>query len=251
MRHEPEIQRELERVTAEYQRREATAAPLGRYSLFDDAALLHAQSLERALLHLFKRCDFTALATKQILDVGCGGGGHLRRLVEYGAQPEHLFGIDLMESRIAQARARNPVINWRVGSAHQLPYPDASFDLITSFVVFSSVLSQRTRRLIADEMWRVRKPGGLIICYDFVYANPRNPAVRGISRRHLKELFGRPAARFAFRATTLAPPLARLIAPRARWLADILEQLRIFNTHLLAAITRDEPAHAPNTPLPQ
>ncbi len=173
---EPEIKEELARVTAEYQRRGASKVAGGRYSLFDEAALLHAQSLERGLLTLLKRFDFTQLADKKILDVGCGSGSHLRRFLEYGAQPANLAGIDLLESRIERASALNPAIDWRVGSAHQLPYPDASFDLVTSFVVFSSVLSATMRRMIANEMWRVRKPGGLIVCYDFVYSKSAQPS---------------------------------------------------------------------------
>jgi SAM-dependent methyltransferase len=237
---ESELREELARVTAEYQRRGASKVAGGRYSLFDEAALLHAQSLERGLLTLLKRFDCTQLADKKILDVGCGSGSHLRRFLEYGAQPANLAGIDLLESRIERARALNPAIDWHVGSAHQLPYPDASFDLVTSFVVFSSVLSATMRRMIADEMWRVRKPGGLIVCYDFVYSNPRNPAVRGVSQRRIQELFGRPGATFVFRTMTLAPPLSRLIAPRARWLADALEQARVFNTHAIGVIRLDE-----------
>jgi ubiquinone/menaquinone biosynthesis C-methylase UbiE len=235
-----EIEQELTRIKDEYRRRDGAWIHADRYSLFNAAALLHAQSLERHLLALLKQRNVTTLAGKKILDVGCGNGGFLRRCIEYGAQPANLSGIDLLVHRLESARQLNPAIDWRIGSAHQLPYPDASFDLVTSFVVFSSILSEPARQRIADEMWRVRKPGGLILCYDFSYSNPRNPAVRGISRQDIRRLFQRPEAIFVFRRIALAPPIARLVAPRSRWLADTLEQFKILNTHILSIIGLSE-----------
>jgi ubiquinone/menaquinone biosynthesis C-methylase UbiE len=145
-----------------------------------------------------------------------------------------------MAHRIEQAQRINPSIHWKVGSAHQLPYPDASFDLVACNVVFSSILSEQLRQRIADEMWRVRKPGGLILIHDFVYSNPRNLAVRGITLQRIKHLFKRTQARFDFRRIVLAPPISRFIAPRAYWLACTLEQLKIFNTHIIGVISSDQ-----------
>jgi len=259
-----ELDQELVRIREEYRRRDAGSIPPDRYSLFNASALLHAQSLERQLLFSLKRHRFYPLAEKKILDVGCGSGGTLQSFLRYGATATNLYGIDLAEHRIERARSINPAMHWHAGSAHQLPYEDASFDLVTSFVLFSSILSEPLRQKIADEIWRVLKPGGLIVLHDFVYANPRNPAVRGITRRQIKQLFGRPfiaadlsaptinrgatreggvgrldrrmGATFDFRSMTLAPPLARLIAPRAYWLAFTLEQLKVLNTHVICAI---------------
>ncbi len=232
-----EVDVELTRLETEYRLRGATKVPAGRYSLFSEPALLHAQSLERNLLALLKRHNFTDLAEKKILDVGCGGGGWLRRFLEYGASPANLSGIDLMAGRIEQAQRAHPVIDWCVGSGHHLPYPDSKFDLVMSFVVFSSILSELLRRQIADQMWRVCKPGGLILVYDFSYTNPRNPAVQGVSRQQFHQLFERPGAKFDFRRMTLAPPIARLVAPHGYWLAYILEQFKILDTHTIGIIS--------------
>ncbi len=235
-----ELDLELSRLEAEYRRRDFGAIPTGRYSLFNESALLHAQGLESHLLALLKRYHFTSLREKKILDVGCGSGSHLQRFLEYGALPENLAGIDLMAHRIEQAQHLNPLIDWRVGSAHQLPYPDVYFDLVMSLVVFSSILSESLRQKIADEMWRVRKPGGLLLFYDFTYSNPHNPAVRGIARQQIQQLFNRPGVRFDFQRLTLAPPISRLVAPRAYWIAYILEQLKIFDTHIIGIISLDQ-----------
>lgn len=228
---------ELARLEAEYRQRDHGKVPPNLYSLFNESALLHSQSLERNLLRLFKRYHFTNLAEKKILDVGCGSGGQLGRFLQYGALPTNLFGLDLMAHRIERAQCLHPTIDWQVGSAHQLPYPDATFDLVMSFAVFSSILSESLCKRIADEMWRVRKPDGIILFYDFIYSNPRNPAVHGISHKQIQHLFKRAGARFDFQGVTLAPPVARRVAPYSYWLASTLEQLKILNTHTIGVIS--------------
>lgn len=235
-----ELDLEISRLEAEFRRRDATTTSASRYSLFNEAALLHIQSLERHLLALLKRHKCTDLDEKKILDVGCGGGSHLRRFVEYGVVPTNAFGIDLMAHRIELAQRINPTIHWWVGSAHQLPYPDATFDLVASNVAFSSILSEQLRQMIADEMWRVHKPGGLILIHDFVYSNPGNLAVQGITLKRIKQLFNRTQARFDFKRIGLAPPISRFIAPHAYWLAYTLEQLKILNTHIIGVVSSDQ-----------
>ncbi len=86
-------------------------------------------------------------------------------------------------------------------------------------------------------MWRVRKPGGLILLHDFMYPSPRNPAVRGITRQRIRQLFNRPGAAFDFRRIVLAPPISRTVAAHAYWLASALEQLKIVNTHTIGVIS--------------
>ena len=156
-----------------------------------------------------------------------------------GILPTNLSGIDLMAHRIELARSLHPGIDWQVGSAHQLPYPDVSFDLVMSFALFSSILSELLRQEIAEEMWRVRKPGGLILLHDFMYPNPRNPAVRGISRQRIRQLFNRPGAAFDFDVSFLAPPISRTVAAHAYWLASALEQFKIVNTHTIGVINHE------------
>jgi ubiquinone/menaquinone biosynthesis C-methylase UbiE len=234
-----ELDLELSRLDSEYRRRDSGGYPAERYGLFDEATLLHSECLERNLLALLKRHKLTHLAGRRILEVGCGSGDLLRRFLEYGAFPTNLSGIDLMAHRIELARSLHPGIDWQVGSAHQLPYPDDSFDLVMSFALFSSILSESLRQEIAEEMWRVRKPGGLILLHDFMYPNPRNPAVRGISRQRIRQLFNRPGAAFDFRRIVLAPPISRTVAAHAYWLASALEQFKIVNTHTIGVISLD------------
>lgn len=48
--------------------------------------------------------------------------------------------------------------------------------------------------------------------------------------------------RHKFRRITLAPPIARMVAPRAYWLASLLEQCKVLNTHMLGIISKEEEA---------
>lgn len=238
----PSVDAELDRIRAAYAARANRARPAHRYGLFDDAALLHTHSVERSLLALLKRRGFHQLNEARVLDVGCGSGMQLRRCIEYGGRPERLTGIDLLPNRIEAARALHPGITWLVGSAHELPFAPASFDVVLCSTVLSSVLDAALRRQIAAEMLRVVTPSGVIVIHDFVYANPRNPQVRGVPLRELRQLFAGPGTGNVLRArrVVLAPPISRRLAPRAFWLAELLEHAKLLNTHVVAAVYRED-----------
>jgi ubiquinone/menaquinone biosynthesis C-methylase UbiE len=57
------------------------------------------------VLRALRRSD-VPLVGGRVLEVGCGSGYFLHRLVEYGAA--QAAGIDLMADRLNQARARYP-----------------------------------------------------------------------------------------------------------------------------------------------
>ena len=80
---------ELSRLRATYARREERGLA-ARYSGFDPANLLLVQERERAVLGLLRRCRLLPLEGKRVLDVSCGTGGELRRLLGYRARPVDL-----------------------------------------------------------------------------------------------------------------------------------------------------------------
>jgi SAM-dependent methyltransferase len=150
------------------------------------------------------------LFQKDILEIGCGTGGNLLNLLSLGANPGRLVGNDLLESRLSEARARLPSsIQLISGDAGALDLPDASFDLVLQSVCFSSILDDSLLASVADRAWKLLRPGGAFLSYDFVVNNPRNPNVRGISVGRLRSLF--PESQFTARRVTLAPPIARAI----------------------------------------
>jgi ubiquinone/menaquinone biosynthesis C-methylase UbiE len=206
-----------------------------RYSWFDAAHLYAMQEVERTFLALLRVHGFAALDRQRILEVGCGAGVWLRELVKWGAAPERLVGVELLEERVVQARRLAPEgVRLMAGNAASLELPDSSFDIVLQSLVFTSVVNADVRARIASEMLRVATPGGVIVWYDYHVDNPSNPDVRGVSAREMRRLF--PGCEIDRRRVTLAPPLARLVAPRSRALYALLAAVPLLKTHYLAAI---------------
>lgn len=232
--HDAPQRLEEERIRQAYARRAASAKS---YSRFDPAHLFLTQEVERQLLALLGRHGRTRLDGSRILEIGCGNGHWLREFVKWGARPENLAGVDLLPDRIAQAcRLSPPGISFRSGSAAELEFADASFDMVFQATVFTSILDASVKRKIAAEMRRVSRPDGLILWYDFRFNNPRNPDVRGIGKAEIEELF--PNCRIALSRVTLAPPLARAIVPRSWLAAELLAAIPWTRTHYLGAIQK-------------
>jgi ubiquinone/menaquinone biosynthesis C-methylase UbiE len=101
--------------------------------------------------------DFLArFATgKSVLEVGCGTGLLLERMREFSA---HARGLDLSEGMLHRARERG--LDVVLGSATDLPFEDASFDVACSFKVLAHV---RDIERALYEMARVVRPGGTVV----------------------------------------------------------------------------------------
>ncbi|MEW6221007.1 MAG: class I SAM-dependent methyltransferase [Thermodesulfobacteriota bacterium] len=226
---------EVTRIRQAYQRRDQQGKR-GLYSCFRSDILYSIQRREAELFDLFKAEGISDLSGLEILDLGCGNGAIIRDFVRYGARPEHLHGLDLLPDRIEEAQGVNPNIDFRCGNAERLPYGDGQLDMVILFTVFTSILDPGMRRNIAAEVLRVLKPGGIIIWYDYHMNNPRNPDVRGVKKDEITNLF--PGCRFRCRRTSLAPPLATILAPVSWILCTCLEMLRFLNTHYLCLIRK-------------
>jgi len=98
---------------------------------------------------------------RTMLDIGCGGGATLRRLLKR-SKGGMVYGIDISEESVSKARKVNAdVLDKQVfvtqGSAEKLPYEDWKFDLVTAVetIYFWPNLPQ-----CLQEVRRVLKPGG-------------------------------------------------------------------------------------------
>jgi ubiquinone/menaquinone biosynthesis C-methylase UbiE len=224
--------REIERIREEYAAR-GREIPAGFYDWHrTENQFLHAGAA-RACASLLSDAGAFPLDRAEILDVGCGHGGWMLEFLQWGAALQHLHGIDLIPDRIAHARERLAGADLRCADGRKLPWPDQAFDLVTQFTVFSSILNPAVRRQMADEMRRVLRPGGKILWYDLRRSNPMRP-VRGLRRAEILRLF--PGCAIRFRNATLAPPLARIVAPHSWAAAFALESLPFATTHLAAVI---------------
>ncbi len=92
-----------------------------------------------------------------ILDCGCGTGHNLELLRKYGTP----VGIDLTWTGLAFARSRGERAIARATAA-SLPFPDAVFDVVTSFDVIYA-LDDPTEAAALGEMLRVLRPGGFLV----------------------------------------------------------------------------------------
>ena len=92
------------------------------------------------------------------LDAGCGTGGNLAYLLQdYGPT----FGLDLAAEAVTLGYNNAPGHIGR-GSVLDLPYRDASFDLVTSFeVLYHRAVPDEVAAL--REVWRVLRPGGWVL----------------------------------------------------------------------------------------
>jgi SAM-dependent methyltransferase len=99
---------------------------------------------------------------RRIVDFGCGSGANSVLLSGRGAE---VWGVDISEDLIRIA-ARRLAVNGRaggarfvVGSAHDLPFPDGSVDVVFGI----AILHHLDLRLVSREVHRVLRPGGRAI----------------------------------------------------------------------------------------
>ena len=235
----PTRDQEAERIRRVFADRSARG--LGaRYRAYHPDVLIALHQIERFLLTGLRARGWSDLRRLEVLDVGCGSGGTLLRLISQDVDPANAHGIDIREDAISRARSRLPTVDLRAGSAAQLPYASGSMDLVLQFTMISSVLDPRLRAAVAAEMSRVVVPRGLIVSYDF-RINPLNAETRAVPRRELRTLF--PGHHIDVRHVTLAPPIARLVAPRSYAIATALQALAPLCSHLLAFISPPRRLH--------
>lgn len=96
-----------------------------------------------------------------MLDIGCGGGATLKRLLKRSNDAQ-VYGIDISQESVAKARKVNAeVLDKQVfvsqGSAEKLPYEDQKFDLVTAV---ETVYFWPNFPHCLQEVGRVLKPGG-------------------------------------------------------------------------------------------
>lgn len=137
------------------------------YGYHDDTHLsLHEQDEpNRLFIQLYHRTvQNLDLQNKDIVEVGSGQGAGGIFLSEYH-NPRSYRGIDLSKKAIAfcQRHNQNPHIEWKQGSADQLPIPNESADVVIN--IESSHLYPSMDRFIG-EVRRILRPHGYMAFAD-------------------------------------------------------------------------------------
>ncbi len=129
----------------------------------------------------------TPLVTgKSVLNIGCGYGWF--ELWACQNQVERMAAIDVTDADLETGRGfiQDPRVEFKVGSAIQIPYPDQSFHTAVSWEVIEHIPRQTEPKMFA-EVHRVLKPGG-----EFLLSTPNrhwlsillDPTVLMIDHRH-------------------------------------------------------------------
>jgi SAM-dependent methyltransferase len=100
----------------------------------------------------------------RLLDAGCGAGMFLRLAADRGADVQ---GLDASEGLLAHARARVPGAPLLQGELEDLPYEDASFDVVTGFNSFQ--YAARPAVALAEAR-RVAVPDGRVLLLNWAPA---------------------------------------------------------------------------------
>jgi SAM-dependent methyltransferase len=117
---------------------------------------------------------------EMVLDVGCGRGllliGAARRLTTGKA-----IGVDIWQSEDlsgnrpeatlenAQIEGVAERVEVKTADARQLPFPDASFDVVVSNIALHNIYKAAERQQAVREIARVLKPGGRVAIMDIQY----------------------------------------------------------------------------------
>lgn len=190
---------------------------------------------DRVVCELLARSLGPDLSGVRVVDVGCGSGGFLRQLIDWGADPQRLIGTEYQPDRLELARLRTaPGVRWHLGDLDFAP--DASFELAVANTVFSSILDDCARAALAAAMWRTLMPGGWCMVFDFRVNNPRNREVRRVSRAELARYW--PGSECLYRSLLLAPPIARRLAWAPPLLTELLAAAPFLRTHFVYMVRK-------------
>ena len=179
----------------------------------------------------------------QILDAGCGAGGGLQWLSAFGAAT----GIDLhpLAVRYASRRSRRVAR----ASVQALPFPEACFDLVTSFeVLYHLAVTDDVAAL--RECARVLRPGGQLLvrvpAHDWLRGahdrrvHTRHRYARGELRQKIENA-GLALQRLTFVGLMLFPlaALKRLTQPEGDSQTDVTLPAPAVNRTLTAALAAE------------
>lgn len=97
-----------------------------------------------------------AHGTQRVADIGCGTG-ILATRIHNELDPEEVYGVDMSDGMLAQAKARCAQVRWLRSPAERLPFDDGALDAVVSTTAFHFFDQPAALR----EFHRVLGPGGL------------------------------------------------------------------------------------------
>jgi ubiquinone/menaquinone biosynthesis C-methylase UbiE len=138
----------------------------------------HSKLTDWGLQHVSIAPNFT------ILDVGCGGGRTASKLAAIATQGK-VYGVDFSDASVAASKKTNAQwiadgrVEIREGAVSQLPFADATFDLVTAIEThfWWPNLPNDIR-----EVFRITKSGATVILVAEVYKGANTMASKMFER---------------------------------------------------------------------
>jgi len=139
----------------------------GLGEISDFYALFPEQIVEGKLYEKLSQYGYHSLKQAHVLDVGCRSGKWLRQLLNWGALPEKMVGLDFDDLILDHAKQLSaPGIQWIRTFPDELPFADGKVELILLFGVLMHILDASLRTLIGQELLRLLSDDGVIITYN-------------------------------------------------------------------------------------
>lgn len=101
-----------------------------------------------------------------ILEIGIG---YSRQLGAFCQISDNVYGIDVAKGAIDYAKQNAPKANVQEYDGEHIPFPDNTFDFVTSVFVLQHVSKSNAENLLKETM-RVLKPGGIFL-HEFLGGN--------------------------------------------------------------------------------
>ncbi|WP_102142007.1 class I SAM-dependent methyltransferase [Mycobacterium hubeiense] len=93
--------------------------------------------------------------SRRVADIGCGTG-ILADRIQRELHLDEVYGVDMSDGMLAQARARSSTVQWLKAPAEQLPFEDGALDAVVTTSAFHFFDQPAALR----EFHRVLVPGG-------------------------------------------------------------------------------------------
>jgi ubiquinone/menaquinone biosynthesis C-methylase UbiE len=116
--------------------------------------------------------------SRRVADIACGTG-ILADRIERELSPAEIYGVDMSEGMLNEARARSARVQWLRGPAEHLPFDDGALDA----VVTTSAFHFFDQAAALSEFHRVLSPGGVVAV---AALSARQPRLQGPLGRNWK-----------------------------------------------------------------
>lgn len=222
------VMNELEKIAERYERRKKNLPVTTSSSRLFNSFI--EQEREQIFEQEIKK-TFLEIKNIKVLEIGAGTGNNIRFFKKMGILPHNIYANELLPDRVASLKINHPDIHIFEGDAIGIN-TSMKFDIVFQSTVFTSILDTAFKQKLANKMKALITKDGIILWYDFIYDNPGNKDVKGVSKKEIFRLFSG-CKSFDFFSVTLAPPIGRRVGK----LYPIINKLFPFlRTHTIAII---------------